>query len=91
MGLAHTLDILSSKRARPIESMGRSSNRFRTCAIEKTVQTPESRRHGVSSSEGMTGRMRVDRGRGRNLFTVHKADKEGIDELRGRKWAGGSY
>ena len=30
MGPAHILDRLSSKRARPIESMGRSSKRFRT-------------------------------------------------------------
>ena len=30
MGPAHLLDYLSSKRARPIESMGRSSKRFRT-------------------------------------------------------------
>ena len=30
MGLAYILDIVSNKRARPIESMGRSSKRFRT-------------------------------------------------------------
>ncbi len=36
----------------------------------------------------MTGRIRVDRGRG---VYVHEADKESKNELEGRKWTGGSF
>ena len=36
----------------------------------------------------MTGRIRVNRGRG---VYVHKADKKNKNELEGRDWTGGLY
>lgn len=80
-----------------------SSLPLTTCAIEKTVPLLKINSSGdmnvqllnvqlVSvggkSSAGMTGSIRVDRGRG---IYVHQADMRGIDELKGGKWTEGSY
>ena len=45
-------------------------------------ETPENRQYGAKSSGDMTGRIRVDMGRG---IYVHETDKKSIDELKRRK------
>ena len=45
-------------------------------------EIPENRQYGAKSSGDMTGRIRVDRGRG---IYVHETDKKSIDELKRKK------
>ena len=49
MDQAHLLDFLSSKRARPIESMGRSSKQFRKYLLYMYEQYEYNRRQYISS------------------------------------------
>lgn len=58
--------------------------------IEKTVQLLKVGRYGVKSSRDMNVQLvNVDGTESNRDGTQHETDKEGIDELKGRKWIGG--